>query len=178
MLCKEPFEPVIKFDHVLRLRMDMRVIMSLREEAYMSLLHFTNPDGPLHNISHHSIDTERIMTDSMQSHSIVSENEIHIGLGDSHGATADDDNIPKGVEMVVPGDLYSCKDKGVFREAYEFPQYTETEEWVNSLYPLFHDMVWPDGSELAIAEAILICVQMMYFQDRTKDRDTITMNCI
>jgi hypothetical protein len=103
MLCKEPFEPVIKSEHVLRLRIDLRNIMSLREEAYLSLLHFINPDGPLHNISH-SYDSERIMTDSMLSNSIISENEIHIGE-----LSFEDEQIPKNVELAVPGNLYSCK---------------------------------------------------------------------
>jgi len=42
MLCNEP---VVADENISRLNLRIKNVVSLREESYLSLLHFTNPQG-------------------------------------------------------------------------------------------------------------------------------------
>lgn len=66
----------------------------------------------------------------MANGSFISENDIVLEVPHV------DQQQPKTPEMILPGNLYGIKAKGVFRNEYDYPALSVVDEWVNCIAPL------------------------------------------
>ena len=68
--------------------------------------------------------------------------------------------------MILPGNLYGVKAKGVFRNEYEYPSLSVVDEWVSCIAPLLQDLITPDGEETVLLEAFLLQITLLYFNEK------------
>ena len=150
-LCKEP---VISTDSIARVQMNLLNFMSLREEAFINLLHFLDPYGSYQAISqsYESESARALIFDQSSSSFLsgISVTDIEIQLAE------EEEKISQQNELIAPSDLYAIPRCGIFREMYEEPSLAVVTEWVSTLDPLVRDLVSPDGEETVLIEALLL----------------------
>jgi hypothetical protein len=94
----------------------MKSFLGMREDMFISLLHYLDPYGTYQTIqSSYEQESVRAIIFADSASSFLSESDIHFQLEE------EDEKIAQNCEFIAPGNLYSIPRGGIFREVYEEP---------------------------------------------------------
>lgn len=141
-------DEVIKIDDINYLKFPIYSITSLREDSYILYLSLS--------------DKNFINEDS------INESQIYL---------LQKENDLIGLDIIIPGDLYSLSNK-FFKDSYRMPTLSQLEEWANCHESLYKGLITPTGEETVLIEIYFHICTLKICQDKNSDECSNILNSI